>query len=554
MKKDVDFLRREYKIVIFCVIIVMFIVLMRDYKNVNTDEKVLKWGNDWHVDGEKKSVSIPAKKLSSKKKFKITKKINEDVVGKCLFIKCHYQGIKVYVNGVIKKEFSGTNKGKTKILKSTGTTWVIFDFRKNYRGKNITIEYEAFYDKNRGEVNEILFGTKEDCQVYMLSREIIEIVICTIMIGIGLYILVLWFTMRKKYNIERFMEVGACIIGISLWAFLETESMHMLIKRPEISNILTYNCLMISAFAVSLYYYKEVIDEKMSLKKQFVQISVVFQMIVFIVINILKVFGIKDYSEISVVIHIGLIVAVGGGVVIELFRDQNYKKKSFILACIGLIILLIIELFPRYVVIDNFMGINNIARVGLIVYLSICAIKITWEIFDTMSLANSEKKWYDFAYTDILTKVGNRRKFRDKLDELQKVKLGTAVYSIDLNNLKVINDTYGHSAGDEYITTCVDVLKDIFNGNGDFFRTGGDEFVIIVEEFKSGSAETMLNKLDDVNRNLWVKKQKVSFSYGMAVYDLSKDNSIEDTIKRADMQMYDNKTKIKAMIQEKWRL
>lgn len=105
------------------------------------------------------------------------------------------------------------------------------------------------------------------------------------------------------------------------------------------------------------------------------------------------------------------------------------------------------------------------------------------QIIGDLSGRKQMKKYKDFAETDALTGLGNRRAFDNRVEEcLRKGKLLDNLYmvSMDLNGLKGVNDNFGHQAGDEFISAAAECVRTSFADIGNAFRTGGDEFLAIV--------------------------------------------------------------------------
>ena len=153
-----------------------------------------------------------------------------------------------------------------------------------------------------------------------------------------------------------------------------------------------------------------------------------------------------------------------------------------------------------------------------------------------------------FARTDSLTGTYNKNYYLEVLDDANhKIKNKTlnefSVIVCDINNLKIINDTLGHDAGDEYIIEASKILKSVFLESL-IFRTGGDEFIIILERDEYKNRYKLLSKLNEkILKNK--KENKVPFACGYSDFDLLNDNSVSDVEKRADILMYENKKCIK---------
>lgn len=119
-----------------------------------------------------------------------------------------------------------------------------------------------------------------------------------------------------------------------------------------------------------------------------------------------------------------------------------------------------------------------------------------------------------------------------------------ALIVCDANDLKKINDTQGHVAGDEYIKESAKLLCDIFK-HSPVFRVGGDEFVV----FLRGDDYARKQELMDRLRNQVIENKQSGngaiLASGIAEYDPKSDNLVSDILDRADKAMYENKQKLK---------
>ncbi len=153
------------------------------------------------------------------------------------------------------------------------------------------------------------------------------------------------------------------------------------------------------------------------------------------------------------------------------------------------------------------------------------------------------------AYQDALTHVKNKAWY-DKTEgrvnqEISEGKARFGLLMTDLNNLKKINDTYGHDHGNEYISgACHQIC--ITYQHSPVFRIGGDEFVVLLEKSDYDNRDELLAKLKaifkEASSDAWKEPwEKYSCAFGMAVFDPQKDKCMEDVFKRADSLMYKDK-------------
>ncbi len=154
------------------------------------------------------------------------------------------------------------------------------------------------------------------------------------------------------------------------------------------------------------------------------------------------------------------------------------------------------------------------------------------------------------ANVDALTSVRNRGAFTAYVEEMQKNLQAApenaefAVGMFDCNDLKTINDTYGHEKGDIFLKTATRVICKVFQ-HSPVFRIGGDEFAVILRNDDFLNREELVRKFEEDSaaisaaaENPW---EKVSVSMGIAVYDPQTDHCVNDTVRRADKVMYVNK-------------
>lgn len=157
------------------------------------------------------------------------------------------------------------------------------------------------------------------------------------------------------------------------------------------------------------------------------------------------------------------------------------------------------------------------------------------------------------VYTDTLTGAGNTTAYRECTDGLNKqiisgsnVKFAVAV--IDINDLKKINDGYGHEYGDMLIQNASSVLKKVWDKK--VYRIGGDEFAVVMMNVDDAKVKQEVLRFEEELENL--KKQnsaeelRLQMAIGTAVYNTETDGEYADVFRRADGAMYEDKKLKKA--------
>ena len=158
------------------------------------------------------------------------------------------------------------------------------------------------------------------------------------------------------------------------------------------------------------------------------------------------------------------------------------------------------------------------------------------------SLKEKNKMISAMAFLDGLTGVKNKNAHRETVRRLEEeIKNGTAKFAVvmlDVNNLKTINDNFGHEDGDKIIIGSCYTLCKAFS-HSPVFRIGGDEFVAIVENDDYENRQEIYEKLR--KKEIEVKNIKYDFAVGMATYEPGVDTCFNDVFSRADEEMYINK-------------
>ena len=148
-----------------------------------------------------------------------------------------------------------------------------------------------------------------------------------------------------------------------------------------------------------------------------------------------------------------------------------------------------------------------------------------------------ERRLRKLSFTDKLTGLGNRNNYIQTLEQLEKIpppNLG--VVFIDLNGLKMVNDQFGHDAGDKYIKNLADVFRKHFREE-DIYRIGGDEFVFLTQRIQE---PIFIEKIEALK-----KETHKLYPDSISVGSVWREKNIRPAsmIKKADFLMYEDKKK-----------
>ncbi len=155
------------------------------------------------------------------------------------------------------------------------------------------------------------------------------------------------------------------------------------------------------------------------------------------------------------------------------------------------------------------------------------------------------------VYVDALTSVRNKGAFASHIEameeKLKEEAPGSTSFGIgvfDCDNLKFINDKFGHDKGDIYLQTAARLICKVFQ-HSPVFRIGGDEFAVVLQDDDLQNREVLVETFEKASEELNATKEngweQVSVAIGVAVFNPQTDHSVIDTVRRADKIMYGNK-------------
>jgi diguanylate cyclase (GGDEF)-like protein len=206
---------------------------------------------------------------------------------------------------------------------------------------------------------------------------------------------------------------------------------------------------------------------------------------------------------------------------------------------------------PFYDVSWYVVGTTMLFYVVIVLFLLFYVVRFARKELDALRI---DKGLFDKAVTeaklDHLTKIGNRRSGEQLLKELFETYKGNGreftLFLLDIDHLKVINDTYGHKVGDDVLTSIVNsVTKDLVDKHH-VFRWGGDEFLIVDEQNKMDDVESLGKRiLSDVSKiSIKVNGETINptVSIGISIVSPDKSTYIE-AVAQADKAMYQAKNR-----------
>ena len=189
---------------------------------------------------------------------------------------------------------------------------------------------------------------------------------------------------------------------------------------------------------------------------------------------------------------------------------------------------------------SSFMGLFLI--ILIIVSVPLIALAFLYLYFKRRHKIKKVKKEDRHKYTDLLTSLKNRNYLNKKAPDWEASKVfPQAVVIIDLNNVKYVNDNYGHEEGDKLIVTAASTLVNTQLENSEIIRTDGNEFLVYLVGYSERQVETYAKKLEKEMKNL-PHDFGASVGYSMIEDDIK---TLDDAINEATLEMMTKKQELK---------
>lgn len=290
----------------------------------------------------------------------------------------------------------------------------------------------------------------------------------------------------------------------------------------------------------------------------------IYQLITIGIIAILLQIGLSDVLQVFDYCFMSLLIPIGLDAVMSiimeskkqemiLFQKSVHSKyyQYFIYFMMFCFVYIIVEAFlcqqdilltytPMFVIGGNLIMLFMLFSFLNNIYTIITNIDVEERYFHLQSqmdnLNQSQKELREMINRDILTGIYSREYVRENIQHMIQANEEFSVAYIDLDQLKLINDSYGHQKGDEYLCRFTVLMNEYLRKQDIFARVGGDEFLIIFPKYDDSEVFQVMDHALKM-----IEKEDIYFSYGISVYIKEKFYNFDELISDADVHMRENK-------------
>lgn len=385
------------------------------------------------------------------------------------------------------------------------------------------------------------------------DKNILTIFVCVFLFVLGVVITIIsGIALYFDDKSIRLVVIGILATFIGAWSMCNGCVLQMFSTNLAVNTTAEYICLFVAPIPLLILINIVRLDE-LKWKKIIIYAGIAIISVFDIVAVILHFTDTVHLPKVLTIFHVLALVVLLIVFITGRKKFKNMEKServlnfSIIVLCLFAGIDIIRFNFSKYFMPGNETLSKSILPIGTLIFVVLLLISYLYYMYGMVRNKAESVVLSKMAYNDSLTGLSNRAKAEEIFKELEENEQDYFIVNIDLNNLKRINDKYGHEKGDNLIKIFANILNECFSDIGTSIRMGGDEFIVVVYANKELELKNALKKMIELE----AKKSKeigmkVEASFGIASNIEDRTKKPEQVYSIADGRMYKQKQLIKA--------
>ncbi len=407
------------------------------------------------------------------------------------------------------------------------------------------VETEPLIKSAAGEYKSIVSGDSSGILFYILKARWYKLVVGLILsfVGIIFVLLSLMFGVySKKDNLMRYL--GSLMFVIGLWQMEESRALQLVFGSQSLHWCLEYVLPLFIPFFIFLFIYAIVGNRyrKTMLSLLTLDMGVTITQI------LLQITGTVQFTN-TVFLSYALYIAsfvVGLVLILKCMKFSSPALKGmFIGSMVAGLVLFVFNSFGIF----STPYTDALLLFGLLLIFVSLLLTVYQQTASRFEEIRMSEVYRRLAMVDISTGVGSRvawysfiDSFEDKPDRTEEA----CLIMFDMNNLKMINDTYGHMVGDRVIDSLCRCIEKAFSRGGKVYRVGGDEFICYCDKVPEKKVYQMLSAFDELVSEQALEEYPFTVAYGAAFFIPRTKKDFETAQTEADKRMYECKEAMKS--------
>lgn len=415
----------------------------------------------------------------------------------------------------------------------------------NAINKTLKITFSSSTSHFSGLINPIMLGNGEALIFHILGKNKVNLVISVMIIILSLFSISTLFWLNETGNPKHIIYLALFGIASSLWIISESTLLQLFTSNQFLISSTSY-ILNLGLPLIIILFFRDIVFE--GFYKLFTIISTLIIALLFV--ELYLQFTNKMFFITSTLLSIIMIAICSCLIIIcliyEGYKKNNSKAKHYFLIFLALFIVaaIIMGLFISGV----YQNLEKYLSLGVFGFFLLVMSDMIKSINNLIEARNKSVMYKQLAYEDYLTKGNNRAAFEKDVEQLIEQKKVFRLVLLDLNHLKQINDTYGHSEGDYAIIESYNSLNETIKNTGKSYRISGDEFACILYDISEDIFENYSKHLtQDLKDKSKDKPYDIVLAIGSKIYNEAENFTL--FYKKVDVEMYKHKNHLKSSVE-----
>lgn len=476
---------------------------------------------------------------------------NLDVTEGALRLHIRQSAVRIYIDDEMVYEYGYDRIDKNKTV---GSGFQFINFPEQYEGKQMKIELYVSENHAFTRFDSIRIYEWQNAYRALMTENRVPMFLGSFLVIFGLVtVLVTMFAVVFSKKYVRLFCISAFSICVGLWT-LCYYNVILVYSIPLYSvSLIEYMALYLSPLPLVIYMYENVkkLENKILKAVYWILLTVqtVFDVAILTLhtIDMVHCAAVLKYMQLIIICHLIYFTVV----LILNLKSSRLRNRLYLIGMLIIVGCVGYEMISYYG--NRYYGYSvltqrGVSAIGVMIFVLILIVTFYLNITEKLMQEAEQDFLIKTAYTDELTQLYNRHYCSEHMKEIEnKQDSDYTVFSFDLNNLKIVNDTYGHVKGDILIKSAAEVIAETFEKYGIVGRMGGDEFIAILPTSQKSEIEKMT---EEFSSNICKKNQKqkdlnLSISYGYALSCELEEKNIEKLYQIADGRMYEHKKEYK---------
>ncbi len=463
-------------------------------------------------------------------------------------IQTRYSAVAIYLEDEMIYESGISYYEEGKVI-GNGYHWI--PLPEDYIGKTLTVVYNIGEDDAFSAIDKLILIDSQHIFTNLVNTHLITCIIacCLIVIAIVSIGCMLLMTADKRFHM--LLWLGLFSAFVSMWMLCNSRVVEGITQNLYVICHLEY-IGMYGACASMLMFVSSFFRGR--LEKRFFKIYTVGFFAMSILLIILNDTNIIHFPKTGFIFQIVATISIVMVIYLLIKEVKQQKKAERIIlgGVVAMFLCAILEL-ARYRYNKLCLPVNmlnqSIISVGALIFILSMFGGFFVRIMEHVAADMERKTLYEMAYNDALTNLKNRAWCEKVMDDYEKASRPITIINMDLNLFKQVNDSYGHSVGDELLIRFADIMLSVFGRDMCVGRMGGDEFVIISDYLTDAQVQEYMRVLNEkitAENNKHEHLYDISVAFGYASDDTGNAVTPWKLYEMADRNMYQYKRELRS--------